>query len=213
MRSSASGRRYLGCFRLHSLWEWRALSYFSPMGNDLKKISTTILDLLGGGDHIIKCMFEYSPTEPQEWFHEQTMSRHCRGSRSPGRHPHCQLLVPSFPGMTVFQLRLVATEPRYWDAAVLSFRVWPALRRPGRDRRSGSASSAVIWPGGFRAASRRPWQDPDHLRQPLYGVGVLGGVRSADRSMSVYIPLPTAQARVEHLTPARYRLCPLPHLG
>ena len=47
------------------------------MGNDLKKNFNNDLDLLGGAT-IIKAMFEYSPTEPQEWFRDQTMAAMAR---------------------------------------------------------------------------------------------------------------------------------------
>ena len=193
-------RRYLGVFGSIALG-MAGFIVVITMGNDLKKNFNNDLDLLGGAT-IIKCMFEYSPTEPQEWFHEQTMTAIARlpGVQGVTRIANSSSIV-SWHDRS-FNCVLVATEPRYWT--LLSFH--PAFGRLYDDRDVTDRSRVCVLGrdlarevfGSEQASLGKTLIISDNLYTVL---GVLGGVRSADRSMTVYIPLPTAQARVEHLTP------------
>lgn len=193
-------RRYLGVIGSIALG-MAGFIIVITMGNDLKKNFNNDLDLLGGAT-IIKCMFEYSPTEPQEWFRDQTMTALARlpGVQGVTRIANTSTVV-SWHDRS-FGCILVATEPNYWK--LLSFH--PTIGRLYDERDVANRSRVCVIGrdlarevfGGEEASVGQTLIISDNLYTVL---GILGGVRSGDRSMTVYIPLPTAQARVEKLTP------------
>ena len=171
------------------------------MGNDLKKNFNNDLDLLGGAT-IVKAMFEYSPTEPQEWFRDQTMAAMARipGVLDTTRVATKGSAVISWHDRS-FSCMLFACEANYWT--LMSFnaiagRLFNTQEVAQRDRVCviGQDLARQVF-GGDKEAVGQILTIDDNLYTV---VGVLGGLRMGDRTLSVLVPLTTAQARVVGLS-------------
>jgi putative ABC transport system permease protein len=193
-------RRYLGVLGSIALG-MAGFILIITMGNNLKKNFNNDLDLLGGAT-IIKALFEHVPTEPQTWFHDQTIASIIR---LPGVQGATRVAVSSAMVSwhdRTFSTLLVATEPEYWP--LLSFHATAGRLYDKRDVDEGARVCVIGRDlaqeafGGQEQSIGQSLIISDNLYTVL---GVLGGVRSGDRSMTVYLPLPAAQARVERLAP------------
>jgi putative ABC transport system permease protein len=194
-------RRYLGVIGSIALG-MAGFIVIITMGNDLKKNFNNDLDLLGGAT-IINTMFENTNRERQEWFRDQTLDAI---KRMPGVTDATEVAIKSLSVITwhdkLFMFNLVACQANYWK--LFSFNALSGRLFDEQD----VATKARVCVVGKDVARQVFGDDKDavgqllNIDENLYTVvGVLGGVRAGDRSQFVFLPLPTAIARVVNISP------------
>ena len=193
-------RRYIGVIGSIALG-MAGFIIIITMGNDLKKNFNNDLDLLGGAT-IINSMFENSEHERQEWFRDRTLDAL---RRIPGVVDVTALALKSNAPISwhdrSFSFTLLACKANYWK--LFSFTATAGRLFNDQDVSTGSRVCVVgkdlarqVFGGDTQAVGQMLAIDDN-----LYTVvGVLGGVRAGDRSLFVFLPLPTAQARVVGIT-------------
>jgi putative ABC transport system permease protein len=172
------------------------------MGNDLKKNFNNDLDLLGGAT-IVNAMFESNTKERQEWYRDQTLEAI---RRIPGVLDVTEVAIKSMAVISwhdkLYMFNLVACQANYWK--LFSFNATAGRLFDERDVDSGARVCVV-----GKDLARQVFGDDKNavgqmlnIDENLYTVvGVLGGVRAGDRSQFVFLPLPTAKARVVDISP------------
>jgi putative ABC transport system permease protein len=194
-------RRYIGVIGSIALG-MAGFIIIITMGNDLKKNFNNDLDLLGGAT-ILNVNFETSTKDRQEWFREPTLDAI---KRLPGVTDVTEIAFKSMAVTSwheqLYMFNLVACQANYWSL----FSFHPTFGRlfNEKDVESGARVCVV-----GQDAARQVFGDPKkavgqmlNIDENLYTVvGILGGVRAGDRSQFVFLPLPTARARVEKISP------------
>lgn len=171
------------------------------MGNDLKKNFNNDLDLLGGAT-IIRAQFEWTPTERQEWFRDQTVDSL---KLLPG--------VVDVTGVAVkhsvpvswhdrsFLASVIACQANYWE--LFSFRAVEGRLFTPQEVQDGSRVCVM-----GRDRAKQIFGDEQKaigqllaIDDNLYTVvGILGGVRSGDHSLFVFLPISSAESRIMGLS-------------
>lgn len=172
------------------------------MGNDLKKNFNNDLDLLGGAT-IINAHFQTDNRDRQEWFREPALEAM---RRIPGVTDVTAIALKTHAVTSwhdqLFMFNLVACHANYWSL----FSFHPLIGRLfGENEVEAGARVCVVGQDVARQVFGSPQKAVGqmlNIDENLYSVvGVLGGVRAGDRSQFVFLPLPTARARVVNLSP------------
>ncbi|WP_245587836.1 ABC transporter permease [Desulfovibrio inopinatus] len=193
-------RRYVGVMAAIALGT-AGMIIIITMGRDLKSNFNNDLDLLGGAT-IMNARFERINHQPQEWFQQYTMEAI---SRIPGVMDTTRVVFKPQAVTTwhdqVFGFNILGVEADYWH--VFSFtaevgRLFTAeeVREGRRVVVLGQDIARRIFGGNEQAIGQLI-----NIDNNLYEViGVLGGVRALDKSLFAFLPLPTAQARIQQIS-------------
>ena len=193
-------RRYIGVMAAIALGTAGFITIVT-MGRDLKANFNNDLDLLGGAT-IIACHFDQQMYDRQEWFRTRTVEA---VEQIPGVKDVTKLRLRAGATTTfqekVYGFNLFGVDANYWS--LFSFNPTHGRLFTPEDVAYGlkvcvvgSDLAKTIF-GTPEAAIGQQLNLDNNLYKVL---GILGGVRAADKTLSVFLPITTAKARISDIS-------------
>ena len=193
-------RRYLGVMAAIALGTAGFITIVT-MGRDLKANFNNDLDLLGGAT-IIACHYDPQMFDRQEWFRNRTIDavEHITGVKDVTRLRLRSGATTTFQEK-VYGFNLLGVDGNYWSL----FSFTPVVGRlftkedvaEGRKVCVLGVDLAKTIFGTPEASINQLLNIDNNLYQV---VGILGGVRAADKTLMAFLPISTAQSRIPSIS-------------
>ncbi|MFZ5426627.1 MAG: ABC transporter permease [Thermodesulfobacteriota bacterium] len=193
-------RRYIGVMMSIALGTAGFITIVT-MGRDLKANFNNDLDLLGGAT-IIAAHFDPQMYDRQEWFRERTIDA---VEQIPGVKEVTKSRLRSGATTTyqekVYGFNLVGVDTNYWS--LFSFRPSHGRLFTKQDVDEGRKVCVL-----GQDLAKTIFGSPEaaigqilNLDNNLYHVvGIIGGVRAADKTLMAFLPITTAKARIPNIS-------------
>jgi len=197
---SRKRRRYIGVMAAIALGTAGFITIVT-MGRDLKANFNNDLDLLGGAT-IIACHFDQQMFDRQEWFREPTIDA---VEKITGVKEVTAIRFRSGATTTyqekIYGFNLYGVDVNYWS--LFSFKPTYGRFFTAQDVKEGrkvcvigSDLAKTIF-GSPEAAIGQILNLDNNL---YYVVGIIGGVRAADKTLMVFLPISTAYSRIPNIS-------------
>ena len=193
-------RRYIGVMASIALGTAGFITIVT-MGRDLKANFNNDLDLLGGAT-IIAAHFDPQMYDRQEWFRERTIDA---VEKIPGvkevTRTRLRAGVTTTYQEKVYGFNLVGVDVNYWS--LFSFKPQAGRLFDAEDVRLGNKVCVL-----GQDLARTIFGSPEaaigqilNLDNNLYHVvGIIGGVRAADKTLMAFLPISTAASRIPNIS-------------